>query len=398
MPRWPTFELFLADASSAPSDAERQALADELMAERSEWPWVEHGQATFIYSGDAESVALNLDTIQADPPFVPLERLEGTNLWHLTRSFAQDDLLDYMLVLDDPMTPLATEPDIVARVAAHWRPDPLNPLHMDTASMQVSVLRMSAARPFPDWSTMRHVPRGRVFEHVIDSQEVGFRERKLWVYTPPDYDGSGMAYPLLIMEDGQWAVGPLQVPYIADALVKHQRMQPAVIAMIQSGSQEDRTREYIANDRHYAFLLSELLPFLQTRYRVDSAQIAVAGVAIGAAAAAHAALTNPAVFSSLMMISPPLGKGPGQEQLRAYTVRFASAELLPGRIFQSVGRYEARGRFVKPAQTLSAILASRADLAYRYVETGSGHGLVGFASIMPEALAWTLPGAAAQTP
>jgi enterochelin esterase-like enzyme len=398
MPRWPTFELFLADASSAASDAERQALAQELLAERSEWPWVEHGQATFIYSGDADSVALNLDTIQADPPFVPLERLEGTNLWHLTRSFAQDDLLDYMLVVDDPMTPLATEPDIVARVAAHWRPDPLNPLHMDTASMKVSVLRMNAARPFPDWSTMRSVARGRVFEHLIDSSEVGFHERKLWVYTPPGYDGSGMAYPLLIMEDGQWAVGPLQVPYIADALIKHERMQPAVIAMIQSGSQEDRTREYIANDRHYAFLLTELLPFLQPRYRVDSTRIAVAGVAIGAAAAAHAALTNPAVFSSLMMISPPLGKGPGQDQLREYTVRFASAELLPQRIFQSVGRYEARGRFFKPAQTLNGILSTRSDLAYRFVETGSGHGLVGFASIMPEALAWILPGAAAQTP
>ena len=69
--------------------------------------WAEQARSTLIYSGDAKSVALNFETIQADPPFVPLERLEGTNLWHLTRSFAQDDLLAYMLELRDPTTPPA---------------------------------------------------------------------------------------------------------------------------------------------------------------------------------------------------------------------------------------------------------------------------------------------------
>ena len=62
-----------------------------------------------------------------------------------------------------------------------------------------------------------------------------------------------MAYPLLIMQDGQWAVGPLQLPYIADALIKHRRMQPAVIAMMQSGNQDERNREYISNDKYYTF-------------------------------------------------------------------------------------------------------------------------------------------------
>ena len=51
----------------------------------------------------------------------------------------------------------------------HWQPDPLNPLRMETAQMNVSVLRMSDARPFPDWSAMRAVPRGRVYEHSVDS-------------------------------------------------------------------------------------------------------------------------------------------------------------------------------------------------------------------------------------
>lgn len=395
MPRWNSFNAFLEEAAQADTNEARQALVDQLLEERTTWPWVEEDRATFIYTGDdVRSVALNLDTIQNDPPFDPMVNLYGTNLWYVTRQFESDDLLDYMLAIDDPLTPLAQERDIAGRIAKHWRADPRNPLRMNTQQMQVSVLRMTLARPFPDWSSFRAVLHGRVTEHDIDSNEVGFSGRKLWVYTPPSYETTAMAYPLLVLHDGQWAIGPLQVPYIADALIKYHRFQPAVIAMIQSGLQDERNREYIGNDQHYAFLLTELLPFVQTHYRIDSANIGVGGVDVGAVAAAHAAVRNPAVFSSLMMISPPLGKGAFQDQLQDLMSRFTTAETLPKRIFQSVGRYEARGRFIRPATVLRDLVQTKRDVAYKFVETGSGHGLVGFKSIMPEALAWIFPGSA----
>jgi enterochelin esterase-like enzyme len=297
-----------------------------------------------------------------------------------------------MLAVDDPMTPLAQEKDIVTRVTQHWQPDPLNPLKMTTAQTNVSVLRMNDARPFPDWASLSAVPRGRVFEHPIDSDTLNYRGRNLWVYTPPKYEGSGMVYPLIIMHDGQWAIGPLQLPAIADALIKHRRMLPAVIAMIQSGTAEERNREYISSDKHYNFLVSELMPFVQTHYRIDSNRVAVGGVAVGAVAAAYAALKNPAVFSRLMMVSPPLGKGEFSEELREYNKRFTEADVLPKRIFQSVGRYEAKLRFHRPANSLRMILEGLKSVEYKFVETGSGHGLVGFRSVLPEALAWMLPG------
>lgn len=393
MPRWSSFRAFLDDAAQAESDAARQSLVDALFDERTDWPWVEESQATFVFSRiGTQRVALNLDTIPSDPPFAAMTRLTGTTLWHITYSFAPDDLLDYMLAVDDPMTPLAQEQDISGRVAAHWQPDPLNPTQMSTAQMQVSVLRMPQARPFPDWSALARIPRGRVYEHPVASQIMNYQGRNVWVYTPPNYEGSGMAYPLLIVQDGQWAVGPLQLPFIADALIKHRRMQPAVIAMMQSGSQDERNREYINNDKYYSFLLSELMPFVQTHYRIDSNRVAVGGVAVGAVAAAHAVLKNPAVFSRLIMISPPLGKGQYQDELRAYSQRFAGADVLPKRIFQSVGRYEAKARFHRPAHGLRMILEGFRGVDYRFVETGSGHGLVGFRSVLPEALAWTFPG------
>ncbi len=394
MPRWSTFGSFLADVAQAAGDAERQALVAELLSEHTHFPWIEDTQATFVYTQPAERVALNLDTIPNDPPFEPFQRIDGTDFWYLTYPFERDDLLDYLIAVDDPMTPLVEEIDLVGRVGRYWRADPLNPQRIETGGTSVSVLRMGEARPFPNWAAFQAVARGRITDHFIDSDTMNYQQRHLWVYTPPGYATSGLAYPLLILQDGQWAVGPLQVPQIADALIKHKRIPPMVIAMIQSGSQEERSREYIANDRYYQFLLSELLPLVQTNYRIDSQRIGVGGVAVGAVAALRAALSNPAVFSRLIMISPPLGKGAFQDELRVLRQRLVEADRLPARIYHSVGRYEARARFIKPAEQVRSLLENDARTAYRFVMPGSGHGLVAFRALLPEALTWAFPGEA----
>src|SRR5436853_634208 len=126
MPQWNSFNSFLNDAMQV-SGADRQALVDQLLEERPEWPWIQGSRATFIYSSvGTRSAALNMDTIKGDPPFAPMENLAETTLWHVTQDFERDDLLDYLLAINDPMTPLAQEADVVGRMADHWRVDPRN--------------------------------------------------------------------------------------------------------------------------------------------------------------------------------------------------------------------------------------------------------------------------------
>lgn len=399
MPGWKSFEAFLRDAVQTSDDAQRQTLVDDLLRERTVWPWINDNRATFAWNrADTHSAAVNLDTIKGDPPFARMIHLEGTSLWYVTLTFEHDDLLDYLLAIDDPMTPLKAEPDLVNRMLRHWQIDPLNPLRMQTSQVNVSVLRMPDARPFPDWESMKAVTRGTLHEHIISSRQLNFAQRRLNVYTPPGYDPEGdREYPLLIVLDGQWGIAPLQIPYMADALIKHNRVQPMLIAMLQSGSQEERTREFAANDRHYLFLLTELLPFVQSNYRVDPLELGVAGVGIGAAGAVHAALMNPVAFNHLIMISPPLhSRGGEDEKINRYLTSFEQADTLPLRIFQSVGRYELASRFLQPAHQLAETLHRRRDVAYQFVEVGSGHSLAGFKAILPEALAWVFPGSASQ--
>ncbi|MEM9955580.1 MAG: alpha/beta hydrolase-fold protein [Chloroflexota bacterium] len=399
MPRWDSFQQFLQEANQLSNNVSRQQLVTELLKERPRWPWIEGNKATFVHQdANAETVALNLDIIEKDPPFEPMVQLEGTDLWYVQRRFEPDDLLDYLIVVDDPMTPLRTETNLADRIAG-WQPDDLNPSQVSNGNLRVSVLSMPQARPFPNWASMANVPNGAVYEHDFTSIQMKFSNRRLWVYTPPAYhDEPERDYPLLILLDGQWMVGPVQVPFIADAMIKHNRIEPIVIAMMESGSAGQRMRDYVSNDKQYTSLLTELVPLLQDTYRVDATNLGIGGTGVGAIAAAHAALKNAAVFSHLIMLSPPLGKGQMQQQLVEYADRFENARLLPERIFQSVGRYELQTRFYKPSIALAGILqrrqANRGDIDHKFVELGSGHGLAAFRSIMPEALAHTFPGSA----
>ncbi len=392
MSDWDTFEAFLAEVQTEDDAKGRQDLVNALLRQRPEWPWINGRRATFIHNqSGTQSAALNLDTIKNDPPFAPMTNVEGTSLWYVNYEFELDDLLDYLIAVDDPLTPLAGDPNILQRVTQHWQADALNPTQMKTAQIDVSVLRMPRARPFPDWSAMRAVPRGMVMEHPLSSRQLDFADRRSWVYTPPDYNDN-VEYPLLILMDALWANGPLQVPYIADTLIKHGRMQPTIIAMVQSPPQEQKAAEMISNDRHGLFLLSELVPFVKSHYSVNPLDIGIGGVGLGAVAAAYATLINPTAFKHLIMISPPLApQTKGEESLANYRRRFETAGILPERIFQAVGRYETFARFLKPGRRLAEVIQRRNDVHFRFVEHGSGHGLVAFKGIFPEALAWTYP-------
>ena len=393
--RWNSFIQFLSEVYQTPADG-RQELVDELL-ETQTWPWIERDRATFTYDSlSAKNVALSVDIIQRDPPFESMERLDETSLWYRQRFFERDALLDYMFAIDDPGTPLAHEVDLMGRVARYWRPDERNQLRIQTSQVNASVLKMPRARPFPDWSAMAAVPRGKVERHHFTSMQLGFAARGLWVYTPPGYDADeSRRYRLLVLMDGQWAANALQVPYIADALIKHGRMEPVIIAMLASGDQSQRLDEYIGKDTHYAMLVSELLPYLQAQHRIEPLELGLGGLGEGAVAAAYAALKNPNIFSRVIMLSPPLGVESTQPLLQEFARRFRDAPLIPKRIFHSVGRYEHEMRYYQPAVSLRGILERRLAqdpaLSYRFVELGSGHSLAAFKSVLPEALAHCFP-------
>jgi enterochelin esterase-like enzyme len=144
------------------------------------------------------------------------------------------------------------------------------------------------------------------------------REVELDVYLPPDYHLSpGKYYPLVLFNDGQ------DLPRMGFARTLERlffkKQIPHLIAVGVYAS-EERMREYgTAQQPDYKgrgdkaglyrdFILQELLPFVQRRFRISglTAETAFAGFSLGGLSALDMALAYPQIFGTVGVFSGSL--------------------------------------------------------------------------------------------
>ncbi len=186
---------------------------------------------------------------------------------------------------------------------AAWRDPETAPRPASTATRSVSVLDTAFAIP-----------------------QLG-RTRRVWIYLPPDYAGSGRRYPVLYMHDGQNVfdaatafAGEWGVDEALDSL--HAAGDPGAIVVAVDNGGEHRLDEYSPwkHPRHgggegeaYAdFLASTLKPWIDGRFRTraDPAGTAVMGSSMGGLISLYAALRHPTVFGGAGVFSPSLWFSP----------------------------------------------------------------------------------------
>lgn len=150
------------------------------------------------------------------------------------------------------------------------------------------------------WET-NDVPHGELHHHFYKSGVVG-DHRDYYVYTPPGYDPSGKkAYPVLYLLHGYsddssgWsAVGRANV--ILDNLIAAGKAKPMIIVMPlgygepkilepNSGAFRDRSITDRNFDKFREALLTEVIPRVESEYRVnkDRTARAIAGLSMGGA-------------------------------------------------------------------------------------------------------------------
>src|ERR1700746_340763 len=129
------------------------------------------------------------------------------------------------------------------------------------------------------------VPRGQIHHHFYKSGIVG-DDRDFYVYTPPGYDSRGkQTYPVLYLLHGfsddasAWtAVGRANV--ILDNLIAQGKAKPMLIVMPlgygepkilepNSGAFRDRALTDRNFDKFREALLTEVIPRVESEYRVD---------------------------------------------------------------------------------------------------------------------------------
>jgi predicted alpha/beta superfamily hydrolase len=204
---------------------------------------------------------------------------------------------------------------------------------------------------------------GELRLHQLESRVFG-NVRTLRVLVPDRYDAPenrGRRYPVLYLNDGQnlfdvstSVLNPMEwrVDETVHALVGSGRVPPLIVVGIDSAGRRGRFREYFPwvdeylqppepdpqGKRFPSFLVDEVIPFIETRYRVlaNGNSRGLGGSSAGVLAAIYAAITRPGVFGRLLIESPSIYVDDAHILKEA-----AGVETWPERIYVGAGTNES---------------------------------------------------------
>ncbi len=195
--------------------------------------------------------------------------------------------------------------------------------------------------------------------------------RMLRVLLPDGYDAPenrDRRYPVLYLNDGQnlfdastSVLNPMEwrVDETVHALVAGRTIPPMIVVGIDSAGRRARFKEYFPyvdqylqppepnpqGKRYPAFLVDEVIPFIDDHYRVarDPAGRGIGGSSAGALAAIYAVVARPGVFGRLLVESPSIYVD------EAHILRDASkVATWPERIYLGAGTNERGQRTCDP--------------------------------------------------
>ena len=264
-----------------------------------------------IYAPKASAVAIEGDWIESNHRNVtrPLKK-DAEGVWSITDGPLRPDFYMYSFIVDGVPTL-----------------DPKNhTIKQGTAVLHNLFEVPGAETAFED---ARREPHGNV-AMVWYYSEVTRGVRRMHVYTPPGYDGSGTKYPVLYLlhgggdNDTGWTSGG-RVNFILDNLLAEGKAKPMVVVMPDfnltlpqsaAGAPTPNGMEAVARDQD-AFskeLTTVIIPYVEKNFRVltDREHRAMAGLSMGGARTLRVAPSHLDLFSYIGVFSMGLQKGPTQ--------------------------------------------------------------------------------------
>ncbi len=349
---------------------------DDFLANH-EFPLVEPGAATFAWRGAADHVDL-LRWIHAGER-APFEPVSGTDLWLLRLPVMDGGRFEYKLAIG-------------RHGGEEWILDPLNPARARDPFGENSECR-TYGYTRPEWSGPRSAPAGCIEAVEIGSAAFGER-REERVYLPSGY-AAERPYPLVIIHDGQDFVSYADLSVSLDNLIDAGDIPPVVAALVQT---RDRVGEYARGHRHARYLVRELLPVLQSRYRIseEPEDRVVMGASLGAVASLSTAFRYPGVFGGLVLQSGSFILDERKLEHRPHPVFHRIARLVralrrapqvPGaRAFVSTGELEG---LAEENQALANFLRER-GINVLFKSAWDGHHWHNWRDQLRDGLMWVL--------
>ncbi|HEY0100916.1 MAG TPA: glucan 1,4-alpha-glucosidase [Pyrinomonadaceae bacterium] len=271
-------ELRKYETAQAAQQATPSFLERVQKAERS--PLVEGERVTFIYRGKARRVEVVGDFTSWSPRGMTLDDVAGTDLKYLTLKFAPDARVEYKFIAD-----------------GEWTGDPLSAQKLDNGVGGFNnFFTMPGYRPSA-FAEAKWDLRGTIERLDAPTSLLEGGKRKLQVYLPPAYArAANERFPVLYLQDGSEYVTRARAAAIADQLIAGGRVAPFIIVFVDP---VDRFKEYWASDKFAAFMATELVPFIDARYRTRAVRDsrALMGASLGSVISVWTAVKYGDVFA-----------------------------------------------------------------------------------------------------
>ncbi|NNE65962.1 MAG: alpha/beta hydrolase [Pyrinomonadaceae bacterium] len=255
----------------------------------------------------------------------------------------------------------------------------------------ILVLTLTASSLFAQKRRRNRYVVGDLRMHTLKS-EVFNNTRKLRVLVPEGYNRSKADYPVLYLNDGQNLFDPktsqsAQLEWGVDetihSLVRKRRIEKIIVVGIDNAGRRERANEYLPwkdeflspplenpQGAYYPeFLANEVIPFIESKYRVRKGadNMAIGGSSYGALITLFTLIEKPGMFGGAILESPSFYV----DEARILSESKADIDW-PGKIFLGVGTNEMGAKTCDPkdesheavtdVKKLNAILEGKSDV------------------------------------
>lgn len=369
---------------------------------------------TYVFPAPAEARHVVVQAGYGNARDHVMDRIPGTGVCHAAYHYRDDARTTYGFSPDAPLVPYeeASAADIAAMMAyVRDHPPIADPHHREhffvrggeeTPDRDTSVLSLPDA-PDQSLSFKRDgVARGHIERHMFRSELLG-NQRRIWVYTPPDYASSSeQAYPVLVAFDGGAALSLTPTHRLLDNLLADGRIGPRVAVLIDNATDTSRNDDLPCSEPFARFVEEELLPWLRANYRVshEARDHAVTGVSYGGLASMWFGYRLAHLFGVVISQAASLWWGPGWVQMAPMsaqkyspewlTEQYAASPRLPVRFWMEIGLMEHPTRMLDTNRRMKDVLEAKGyDLTYSEPCGGHDHAL--WRGTLGDALATMLP-------
>jgi enterochelin esterase-like enzyme len=299
-----------------------------------------------------------------------MQQLDGTGLFYRTLQLQGPARFEYKLIVD-----------------GEWRTDPLCPNLIDNGiGGQNSWFALGDFQEPPELKWNETIGHGRVIASEFTSDRLGNR-RAVRVYTPAVYDSDpALHLSALYVHDGGEYLERARLNVVLDNLIAGGAIAPLIAVMIDP---VDRMREYWCNEDYAEFFCDELMPVIESQYRIgnDRRCRAVMGASLGGLISVYLGLTRPKLFGAFAGQSSAIFLE--EEKIAAL---LGSVKRSRARVYLDVGEYEPR--FIAAHERLVASVKKR-RWPCQYQRLAGGHNWTSWRAHLRDLLTFLFPGPAA---